>query len=442
MLGILITYGLMGWAVIGSLVNPYHGFLAYVALATIRPQGLWGWALPSGDRTSLICAGAMTVGWVIRLGGNWKFGRSIWGLISLVAFWGWSYVSGLAAQDQAAVQEFLDSTFKIVFPCLIGLAAIRTIRDIQLLALTMLVSQTIVSYYMNDYYFFARINVPLEGYANMGRAVFGASLVMCLTISMAYAMLARRLWWRVAAFICCGLIGHTVLLTYSRGALLGMIVTGVVLVYLIPKEKSTLLMLGVILALFAAATGQSVLERFETIFASKETRDASAQSRIDLWMGCLNLIARDPILGVGPNHFPMHAPRFGYEEWRDAHQLWLQTAAEIGIPGAFFLLVFYLAPMPALWKLTRRPDGRFDPELHRQFQIYASIALAAVCGFFVTSQFITIEMLETPYYFGVMALGVVKIADATPRPNPDLTDDEIWDDVDADHEELYAHLPD
>lgn len=428
MIGIVITYGLLGWALIGSLFRPAHGFAVYAALAVLRPQYLWSWALPSSDRTSLVAAIGMAIGWVLHLGGDWRLGRSWWGLLAFVSYLGWAYISSFNADAQYLTEDFLLRNAKVLFACIVGVTSIRTLRDLQVVAWTIVIAQTVLAYYMNDYYFTTRINMPLAGYGGMGRAVFGVSLVMTLTFCMGYVLANGKLWVRGLALISAALIGHTVMLTYSRGAMLELLISGAVLFYLIPKQKHTLLMTMVLLIAVGVGAGGSVMERFNTIFASKDVRDASAQSRFDLWANCLVIIAEEPVLGIGPDHFPTVSSRFGWEEGKEAHNLWLQTAAEIGIPGLIFLLLYYLHPMYHLYRIYFTRAGQFYP--HSQDPVlrsYACMSIASVVGFFVAALFVTIERLETPYYIGVIALATLKLTCLPAEHGPiDEFDEDEW----------------
>jgi len=48
--------------------------------------------------------------------------------------------------------------------------------------------------------------------------------------------------------------------------------------------------------------------------------------------------ARQPVLGVGPDHWPLIAARYGWPAGKEAHSLWLQIGAEMGFPGIALLL--------------------------------------------------------------------------------------------------------
>lgn len=439
MTGIIITYGLLLWAVIGSLFNPLYGFTAYACLSVLQPQAFWTWSLPSGDRLSLISGSAMALGWLLHMGGDLRLGRAWWGTVALGCFWGWAFVAGLNADFPHIAEEYLTATAKIVFPCIVGVTSIRTKRDLHLVAWTLILSQTVLAYFLNERYLTTQINTPQDGYGSMDNVIFGASLGVILALSSCYVLFSARRWVQLLAFVSVALIGHTILLTDSRGALLQITVVGMAIAYLMPKTRATLTMVSIVVVCAIAVTGPRVYERFSTVFAAEEKRDDSAKSRFVLWSNCLVLISENPVMGVGPEHFGRHAPRFGWKLGKEAHHYWLQTAAEIGIPGVLFLLFYYLAPVWSLyWRFygSNRYRDPPDPDL----EVFACMSISAIAGFIVSSQFVTVSRLETPFYAGVLALGTLKLADR-PYVPPWNEQEELaeWDEFDEVADEAPAH---
>jgi O-antigen ligase len=187
-----------------------------------------------------------------------------------------------------------------------------------------------------------------------------------------------------------------------------LIITGVVAFILTPKRPVYYLYLLLALAIGVRMAGPSVIERFSTSFVDAEVRDASAQSRVDLWLDCLVLMEQYPVFGVGPNHFPLVAPEFGWNLGKQAHSLWLQVGAEVGFPGLAFLLTFYLLTMQRLWRLSRE-FGPSDPESAAGCRM----VIASLVGFIVAAQFVSLVGLELPYYITLVGASYVKLAYVT-----------------------------
>jgi O-antigen ligase len=175
------------------------------------------------------------------------------------------------------------------------------------------------------------------------------------------------------------------------------------------------------MAVFAAyiVTGPELQERFLSAFA--EQRDYSAQSRLDLWRDTLVVIREHPLFGAGPDHFPLVAADFGWPAGKEAHSLWLQLAAEIGLPGVVFLVLFYVSAVRRVWPLVKFAGHEDSAVWARTMGL---IVVASLAGFAVSAQFVTLEGLEAPLYIVVLAVGVLRTTDATlqthvaSRPRP------------------------
>jgi O-antigen ligase len=161
--------------------------------------------------------------------------------------------------------------------------------------------------------------------------------------------------------------------------------------------------LGVLLALRLA--GPDVRDRFSTAFVAEERPDFSAQSRVELWGVSWDLMLRYPLLGVGPDHFPLVAHEYGWPSGKEAHSLWMQTGAELGFPGLLCLVLVYGLCMARLWPLARGQRESHDPWLGH----VARGVIAALAGFAVSVQFVSAEGLELPYYIALVGAGVLKL---------------------------------
>jgi hypothetical protein len=199
--------------------------------------------------------------------------------------------------------------------------------------------------------------------------------------------------------------------------MIGLVIVVSIAFLLIPKRPIHfgLLILGVVLTL--SATGPQVVERFASAFASEKDRDASADSRVKMWGICLEQIQANPVIGLGPHHFPVFAHTYGLTRNKEAHTTWLQVAAEIGLPGVVCLLLFYLIPVIRMWPMTRESYPVADP----WFRDTARMVVAAVTGFLVTAQFVTLPGLEVPYFVVLLGAGVLKLhtaGETARRPSP------------------------
>jgi putative inorganic carbon (hco3(-)) transporter len=402
--GLIFTYVLTYGGSLLALFNPFVGLLVYVCFALVRPQSLWHWSVPAGNYSRTIAL-ALLAGWALHGFGNWKFGRARAVVFSLIAFMAWMVLSSFFAFDTDMAWRNTESIAKIVLPFVVGITLIDSFDRVKTLAWVIMLSQGYVAYDLNMSYF--------GGYNRMTDAGFGGMDNNCNAIAMVCGVgfafflgLAETGWRRWLAFLCAALMTHAILFAFSRGGMLGLIITGGTAFMLIPKRPVYYgyLLLAILLALRMA--GPEVRTRFFTTFADSEVRDTSAQSRIDMWGICWDLTLQNPIVGVGPNNFPILAKSLGLTDGKQAHSLWMQAGAELGFPGVGFLLAFYLLIIWRLWWMAREAQV-VAPDIAN----YCNMVIAALVGFMVAAQFVTLVGLEIPYYVAMVGAGYLKLSD-------------------------------
>ncbi len=106
----------------------------------------------------------------------------------------------------------------------------------------------------------------------------------------------------------------------------------------------------VALTLMALVAGQSQVRRGWDEFRNQPVAAATGDpterlstlggSRYDVWEAATEIFSDETALGTGPGTFEFAwNKRGGGEFLRDAHSLYFETAAELGFPGVFFLVV-------------------------------------------------------------------------------------------------------
>src|SRR5262249_24080541 len=158
-------------------------------------------------------------------------------------------------------------------------------------------------------------------------------LVATLWPAVMLTMTSKRLWQNGVAGLSALLIFHTILLTFSRGGMLGLLVSAIIAFVLLRKRPIHYALALAALLIAFRLTGDEVVTRFASTFAPVDERDPSAESRVKLWGNAFTLATENPIVGVGPDGFPFKAPRFNWPLGKEGHSLWVQTLAETGFPG-------------------------------------------------------------------------------------------------------------
>ena len=194
----------------------------------------------------------------------------------------------------------------------------------------------------------------------------GGALAMVLPVPLAYALLGRAgssIWslgLRLFAGLVTALMGLTLLLTQSRGAILAVLVA--IAVMLAARDWRWFVAVGVLLI---AGTVIFQAAGFEASPAWDLTSDAesainSAAGRVELWARAWAMAQDFPFTGIGmgmTNEIaPLRYPTFRIPATTStdhAHSLFFATAAEMGFPGLIGLLAFLIGLLPFAWRSCR-----------------------------------------------------------------------------------------
>lgn len=410
MKGLILTYIVTYATAVVSLPYPLIGFYVFVAFGILRPQEIFRFA---GDLSSIssIVGYPLIAGWALAGFGTWKMKGARPAMIFFFLFVLWFLLSSVTALNTLRSYASVVTFSKLVIPVIAGATLMKTERDWRILAWTIVLSQGYVGFEQNLNYAYKGFNTAAEGFGGMDNNFFGLSLVTTLGPAIALTLASRTWAARMLAAASTALILHTILLTFSRGAMVGMLAVGVVAFTFMPKRPKNVAALLVVALLAARFTGPQLLERYSTAFVSEEQRDGSAESRVELWRDCLIVIQQYPILGVGPGNWRTIASQFGWPEGKSAHSVWMETAAEVGIPGVIALFMFF-----AMTSLRLVPLARTHQTDDNQFEVYSAqgVVLAAT-GFIVSGQFVSAPALEVPYYVMLVGIGLLKTHQAAPR---------------------------
>jgi probable O-glycosylation ligase (exosortase A-associated) len=411
MKGLILIYAITVLGSIGALRSPVIGLFVYVGFAVLRPQFIFGFA-GNFEGISLIIGVATLIGWAAGGFGTLKMGPGKSIVVALLLFCAWTVISASQAVDTSIAYAELVPMAKFVMPFLIGVTVLDSEQRTRTMMWIIVLAQGYVGFEMNLAYL-KGFNIANEGFGGMDNNCFGVSLVTTIGPAIALAIGAKTWWEKGLAAAAAALILHTTLLTFSRGAMVGLLIVGFTAFVIMPKRPKQLAALALIGLLAIRLTGPQLLARYGTALAQDEERDGSAESRLDLWRDCLKIAAGRPVFGVGPGNFRVVASSLGWTPGKQAHSTWMQTLAEDGAPGLLVLLLFFAIPVVKLWPLARATVT----EENRYEVAVASGIIMCVVGFLVTGQFVSLGGLEIPYYatmIGVVILNKKALVVAAP----------------------------
>lgn len=404
MKGLIFTYVLSYGGAVAALFSPFLALLIYICFAIIKPEFLWFWSVPQGNYSRVVAIGLL-VGWACHGFGKGRLGPARGITLAFVGFWLCAVLSAVSvAKDQDTAFAYVEGLAKILLPFLVGITVIETRAQLKQLAWVVMLSQAYLAYEFNLSYFDGG-NRLLNGFAEMDDKSVCVGMVAGGALAFFLGLSSERWWSKALAFVSAGLMFHTPLFCFSRGGMLALIATGVAAFFVLPKRPKHMFFLAAAVLVCLRLAGPEVREKFMTSFAPEAQRDWSAQSRVELWGMCVDTMRNHPLMGIGPDQWgPWIKSEYGWPTGQEAHNLWLQVGAEVGVPGLALLILFYLICLIRLWPLTsERADTDADS------RALARMVFAGIIGFAAATQFITMETVEVPYYIVLLGAGVLKV---------------------------------
>lgn len=401
-------------AVVGGFgLGPFVALIAYYFYAVMRPQHIWKYELPPDFQWSFIVAiVAMTTTVIARCGmmyyptyGPTAGGRRPgWNRIHwcLVAFALWVSASYWSALSQAHAWPYFIEYVKIFVMFVVGALIVQRVNQLWAILLALLLADLYAAWEINFFYFVWKY-MYLQNNLYGGLDNNGAGLMMAMGIPIAYFLwegTAGKVRWLFLAAM--PVLAHAVMLSFSRGAMLSILLTAPWVFFFSSQKKRVALayLLGGIFVL--ATAGPELQARFFSI--SSHEMDESANSRKQSWAIAVKMANEHPFLGLGVRCSTLKTFEYGADmQGRAIHSQYLQTAADCGWVGmGLFLcvLVFSVWQMTVFFRRTKHWP-RY-PEVVRA----RAIAGAVVCSLMVYAVggvFLSLDNFEMPYVLFLVA---------------------------------------
>ena len=190
--------------------------------------------------------------------------------------------------------------------------------------------------------------------AGLGPNSVAGGLVMLLPLTIGFALGGRRRWLRIACALASLFAGSVLVLTQSRGAVVGL--TFAVLVMFVLWNRWFLLTIPAVFLGGLAALGVLGVDWLSQFMLSSTATSAvaSLEGRLEIWTRALYMIQDFPITGVGLGMFDhimdLLYPLFIVAPEADIfhpHNMFLSQAVSSGLPGliGFLALIFLLFAM-------------------------------------------------------------------------------------------------
>ena len=374
-------------------VFSYAGIFLFTAILYARPGEFY----PSRITASIaLVVGIATVGFFLptqmSLEGNFTARPRELNLVLLFTLTGLLSIP-LAINPGIGWQEFSGTFIRCVVIFVVMINVVRTEKRLRgLLFLALAASVWLSVQAINDY----RLGLmTVEGYRASGRGtgIFGNTndmalhLVTLLPVSIALLFGAKGLARRILYGACSALTIGAIMLSYSRGAFLGLVIVFVYFaVKLGGRRRIEILfaVLGVALLLvLLAPSGYG--GRLVSIFMPSLDLSGSADARRGELFRSLYIALRHPLLGIGMGNYQ---PEMSYHGLV-THNSYTQVAAEAGMAALACYLLFIVSPLRKLGQIARETlaNRRNSSFYYLAVGLQASLIAYMVSSFFLSVAF-------------------------------------------------------
>jgi hypothetical protein len=204
--------------------------------------------------------------------------------------------------------------------------------------------------------------------------------VMFLPIAIALAFSTKKLVWKIVYLISAFFMAAGILVTFSRGAFLGLIISGFVFAWKIGRNHKVRV---VVISLVSTATLLAVAPngyglRVLSIFLPGLDAVGSSDQRKDLLIQSLFVTLRNP-WGTGMKGFTI-----GSTHNLETHNGFTQVSTDIGILGLIVYILLLTSPIRRLGAIERQlfAAGNFNWIYYLSIGVQVSIIAFMVASFF------------------------------------------------------------
>lgn len=209
--------------------------------------------------------------------------------------------------------------------------------------------------------------------------VLGEYLLLTIPFAGAYVVIGKTWFKKLVALGVTGVMMLCLLLTYSRGCYVGILLALGIFLVLLDKRFIWLGIVG--LLLLPIFMPESIISRFTSI---GNMQDSSTSYRVNIWLGTISMLRDYWICGTGPgiDAYNQVYPLYAYSgiSAPHSHNLFLQIMCDAGIVGiGAFIAILY--------KFYRTTFSSLVVEKIKQNRIFIIAGIAAISAFAVQSMF-------------------------------------------------------
>jgi putative inorganic carbon (hco3(-)) transporter len=221
---------------------------------------------------------------------------------------------------------------------------------------------------------------------------FSATAIFSIVLAFYFTQGRRPRWEKAYCLACLLLIILAVTFCASRGGFLGLVGAALCLVWHTKRKVRNLVLLIALVLPLSLALPISPLHRL----LDSSTDYGSTQYHLEAWKASLRMIEAHPIAGIGLGNIrllmPLYAaPGTNIHVQSMSHNMFIEIAAELGLPALLIFLGIFWFTYRTLGKLRR------SSSTHPLIRETASALQAGLVGFAVAGCFVSAEYEKTSW---------------------------------------------
>ena len=416
----ILFIGLFLAACAGTFFGPIWPMLGYVAHYCIGPERQW-WHGPLaglGIRYSFTL-GALTAFAIFLHAGHLRFGHSpfCWHEVLLVFFIGAVWLSVLLGPPTAEwryvyIDHVSMKMTKVALFTLMLTHVVTDFKNLDRLLWVVIICAMILGMQAWDtpYSAFLKGRLNSVGGPDFTNSNYFGGCMGAMLWLIGVQFLRSGWWGKIVCFLSGGFTANAIILTRSRGAVVGLVAGGLMALVMAPRRFRGYIALGLVLggAGFYHLTDDRFMQRSATILAPEGERDVSAQSRIEYAKLGLQMWSRRP-WGIGAGNFHQTVGDYDHTRTgRDAHSAYIRCLTELGTQGFLLFMALYGSAFLMLNRMRREQPG-LPPERQRDVMLVAFGLMCSLANLMGSSLTMSLTYTELPWWFIMMPVCLWRI---------------------------------
>lgn len=227
------------------------------------------------------------------------------------------------------------------------------------------------------------------------------ALYMNMMLPFCYFMFLHEIKWNFKKILylilsICTIV--MIILSYSRGGMIGLVMTGIFILYFSPNKKLTVSIAMIVLCCILAFSGNNWKNAMET---TTDMDNSTINHRLDAWDASVKIFIDNPIFGIGPMNISYQVNKYIEKNAKRkhsgniAHSIWFTALAEGGIIGITLLISLIYANLKNAKLLTKIKP--ITPEL-RYLKYFGFACFSSMIAYLTSGTFLTVNYYPHIWY--------------------------------------------